>query len=457
MTARRIGILIVLPVLLGTWGCQVKPKGSNGNNNNVQTQCHEVTNDCDRNADEDGDTISNGDEGCECNLDTDNDGIPNYMDRDSDGDGWNDEYEAGDAYTETPPVDTDGDGIPDFLDMDSDNDGVIDGDEDRNNDGKLGQCEDNPIPCTGPGTCANAEASCHPNLSICVDPICLDGETDPRLADTDGDGVPDGQESTFICNAATEEQEGRRPVQYVVHTQSLYKIAIEINAQYYPTDPANPGADEGAGAFDMTQPEHAFAGFVASRTAGDDDLGREVQDFIVLLQGLGNVTTLSAGSVTTSHALNEQHIGITLRIELGAAATPGNLRNQIIAAILGRAPGEFSFPTSQFPATSTVFAVTFMAQRAETGRTVFMGGVAVYDDWENKDLVHFHLADAAGGACLAGYADTTENECEQYLARVPTADLLWVVDASGSMNDDQQRLSRWPRTTGLTGVCAWWT
>jgi hypothetical protein len=43
---------------------------------------------------------------------------------------------------------------------------------------------------------------------------------------------------------------------------------------------------------------------------------------------------------------------------------------------------------------------------------------------------------------LADVGDTTENECEQYLARTPTADIIWVVDASGSMNDDQQRLSQ---------------
>lgn len=94
--------------------------------------------------------------------DTDNDGIPNYYDIDSDNDGitdmvewqtevsdiillksdlnndgWDDAFDGqtgGEYYEQT---DTDQDGIPDFLDSDSDNDGIEDHIEayDLNNDG----------------------------------------------------------------------------------------------------------------------------------------------------------------------------------------------------------------------------------------------------------------------------------------------------------------------------------
>ncbi|WP_285648805.1 gliding motility-associated C-terminal domain-containing protein [Allomuricauda sp. NBRC 101325] len=88
-------------------------------------------------------------------LDSDGDGIPNYLDLDSDGDGLLDNYEAqfhktfqlpsgidsdenglDDAYESVPgagegitPIDTDSDGVPDYLDMDSDNDGILDQNE----------------------------------------------------------------------------------------------------------------------------------------------------------------------------------------------------------------------------------------------------------------------------------------------------------------------------------------
>jgi len=408
----------------------------NGNNSNGSLDlCPEVTHECDTAADDDFDGISNGDEGCECFLDSDGDSLPNFLDRDSDNDGVNDEYER---Y----PADTDGDGIPDYIDRDSDNDGVEDGDEDRNNDGRLGNCEDNPVGCLG-GTCADPESSCHPVLNICINAICLDGETDPTLVDTDGDGVSDGEESTFICNAADEFGQGRKPIQLQEHNRGLFQVALEQNASYTPTDPSSPGAEEGAGAFDMTDPAHAFAGFVVSRSAGPVSLYDDLSGLIVTLRStFSAVTTLSSGNATQSHALKDQFVNVTLLVQPGGSTDPGHVRNQVMAALLGRPLTDFAnLPNSPFTATGAEFVITLMVQRTDTTRNVFMGGVATFSDWQNKDDVAFHVADAGGGACLSDPADTTENECEQYLATIPTADILWVVDASGSMSDDQLRLS----------------
>ncbi len=100
-------------------------------------------------ADQDGDGITNGDEGSGGRVDTDDDGTPDFEDLDSDDDGIPDAVESGDAELATPPVDSDDDGVPDFRDRDSDaNDrfdqvdgtGDVDGDEvpdyaDRDDDG----------------------------------------------------------------------------------------------------------------------------------------------------------------------------------------------------------------------------------------------------------------------------------------------------------------------------------
>ena len=94
-------------------------------------------------------------------LDTDGDTIPDYLDLDSDNDGIPDNIEAQStqnyikpnnvfdadgvdtAYTGgLKPVDTDGDGMKDYLDLDSDNDGIFDieesglGNNDTNHDGR---------------------------------------------------------------------------------------------------------------------------------------------------------------------------------------------------------------------------------------------------------------------------------------------------------------------------------
>jgi len=107
----------------------------------------------------------------EGNKDTDGDGIPDYRDRDADNDGIADVVEAGasdqdvnfilDTLVDTdsngladtvqssplPVTDTDFDGIPNYLDVDSDQDGIPDlvelGGTDSDNDGRIDNAQDN--------------------------------------------------------------------------------------------------------------------------------------------------------------------------------------------------------------------------------------------------------------------------------------------------------------------------
>ncbi|NNE32777.1 MAG: hypothetical protein HKN40_10445 [Winogradskyella sp.] len=72
-------------------------------------------------------------------LDSDGDGIPDYIDEDDDNDNVRtineDDNTDGDANPFTNPRDTDGDGIPDYLDNDDDGDGTLTRLEDFNEDG----------------------------------------------------------------------------------------------------------------------------------------------------------------------------------------------------------------------------------------------------------------------------------------------------------------------------------
>jgi uncharacterized repeat protein (TIGR01451 family)/MYXO-CTERM domain-containing protein len=128
--------------------------------------CDGVDNDCDG-------TVDNG-----C-TDSDNDGLPdeaetqigtNPNDADSDDDGVPDGQET------NPGADSDGDGLPNALDSDSDNDGLFDGTE-------LGRN------CSGPGTDVN-ENQCIPDADMGMT------TTDPLNPDTDNGGVPDGSEDS---------------------------------------------------------------------------------------------------------------------------------------------------------------------------------------------------------------------------------------------------------------------
>lgn len=75
--------------------------------------------------DSDGDGISDVEDGAP-SRDTDGDGTPDYLEVDSDDDGYLDADEAG---TGVALRDSDGDGTPDYIDRDSDNDGLADAEE----------------------------------------------------------------------------------------------------------------------------------------------------------------------------------------------------------------------------------------------------------------------------------------------------------------------------------------
>jgi hypothetical protein len=422
------------------------PSGFNSDNNNVATnnhtndKCLTETHECNVYDDDDGDNISNGHEGCRCAMDSDSDGIPNYADRDSDNDGIPDSVEAGDSNINTYPIDSDGDTNPDYVDTDSDNDGVFDDDEDRNGDGRLGDCEDNPVSCSVSLPC-DTESSCHPTRNICVNNICLAGETDPKVADTDNDGITDPNESTFICNPETETSQGRRPVTFRDHSLNIFQIAMEQSSIYSEMNPLNPGAYDGGAAFDLVDTENSFAGFAISKTPSDDYLVNEVTDLITALRSLGTITIFSTGNMNTSHAEKEQVVNILIKLNLSSGSGTGTLRNKVIAAFFGKTLTDFSnTPNSPFGNSDTNYIVSFMVQKTEANITQIMGGVATYANWQAREQITFHLEDAAGGACLASVSDTVENECEPFWAIEPTLDIVWIIDESGSMDEDQQSL-----------------
>ena len=141
-------------------------------------------------------------------LDNDNDGIPNVVELgliDDNLDGtvygdstnpWVDANGNGlhDAYESVVPIDTDGDGVPDYLDLDSDNDGIFDsveydgyGDIDITGNG-VGDGQDYEDGLSG--TAGNNQDG--DGILPLLDDYDGHGTLSYTLpVDTDGDGIPD--------------------------------------------------------------------------------------------------------------------------------------------------------------------------------------------------------------------------------------------------------------------------
>ncbi len=131
-------------------------------------------------------------------ADVDGDGIPDFRDMDSDGDGLTDSIEMGGVLS---GVDTDGDGVADYLSLDADGDGVPDAIEARAENGSVTRpdSDEDGIPdyrdmdSDNDGIADNIESGFQDNQLVDSD---NDGTPDMRDTDSDNDGISDAIENS---------------------------------------------------------------------------------------------------------------------------------------------------------------------------------------------------------------------------------------------------------------------
>lgn len=130
---------IVLALAGGTLAsCTVPSSGHHVGDTGVSGDAGVLVNpNCDPDVDADADGLADDLENAVDITDADMDGTPNDHDTDSDGDGISDADEHG-PYNACAARDSDHDGLPDYLDLDSDSDGVSDADE-------VGTANTNPL------------------------------------------------------------------------------------------------------------------------------------------------------------------------------------------------------------------------------------------------------------------------------------------------------------------------
>lgn len=409
---------------------------------------------CDPAVDDDNDCIPNGIEGCQRmpSQDTDLDGGPDYLDGDSDNDGLLDEDEVGSTCGD--PRDNDDDGLPDFQDVDSDNDGVADNDEDRNGDGVIGTCT---LQCASASQCPPDSHCSMPIDNVgyghCVSLECAGGETDPHSPDTDGDGVPDNLEGTSICNPTSPTNPfGLKPIKYVdsqttAFPSTNWRLALDVAAVEGVPAITNPTPLNAAYTFDMIDPNAQVAGFLASRTSGASSAVSEIGSLVINLETapfISNVTVIASGTNTTSLDGFETVIGASIELTTSTQLDVTKVREIVTSAALARPLADVVFPSPGWVGTGdTKFIVSVQSiRRGEALQTLFVGGVArvvAADDPTRK--TSFHLNDMSNGTGIALSGNGEQIACEQFIiSRQAKADIIWIVDESGSTSDDRQRI-----------------
>jgi hypothetical protein len=400
--------------------------------------------------DTDGDGIPDELEGLK-GEDADGDKIPSCEDTDSDGDKIKDSLEAG--ADPTHPIDTDQDGKPDYLDPDSDDDGVADGDEDKNGDGRLGCCrsscgetlKDCPAPqkdgCSPGQTCGGG--ICQPAVAF----VCSNGETDPRKKITFDDGVPDKDRPTFICKSGGEtDPSGLKKMKFEKSTAGDWHLALETGSSVSALAIASAKAKEAAAVFDLSDPAKLVAGFVVSVPASEKDLLKLTTDLITQitqkLPGVSSVTQISSGAPATSHDKFPTVLGVQLLATVGSTNV-SKLRNGVVPLLLGRPASDLSGLPGDYGPSGTTFLIRFQTLLRADDRLLVMGAVAdqALANDPAKDT-GYHLDDLSNGTGLAQAKDTVVVECDPFLlSGLPVADIIWVVDESGSMEDNRAEVA----------------
>lgn len=393
---------------------------------------------CKPGTDQDNDGIPDEVEGCQ--SDTDNDNIPDYADTDSDNDGIPDAIEGA--------GDTDGDGVPDYKDNDSDGDGVNDGDEDLNGDGLFGCClrscgeQRKGCPLVDAQGCGAGQTCQGGTCAPAVDFLCSDGETDPKKAQTYPGGKSDKDLPTFICRQAGElGTQGLKPMDFRSSPLGNWKVALEQGTTYGELAIPTPVALEAAGAFEYRGARQIVAGFIVSRPAAGADAVAEsnaAAQELVALPDAASAATVSSGNGITSHDGFPAVVSTQLALTTKTAMKTGAVRNAIIAKLLGRAPTQGGF--DDYGPDDTSFIIRFETLLRPDGRAIVVGGVApaklANDPGQGTTYL---LDDLSNGTGLATPADSDTVECDPFLlTRNPVADIIWVIDESGSMSDNRK-------------------
>jgi len=483
--------MLVLSTLILVGGCtdpfEGGSDGSVGDSlgKDVGVVCNDPT------ADEDGDGISNGEEGCLTGRDNDGDQIPDWQDFDSDDDGIYDDVEkgekdaAGKCKGAKPPkngwpCDTDGDGVPDYLDVDSDGDGLLDKEEDTNGDGALGCCLTD---CDKPGAkqatdCILTDDGCGPGQTCesgkctpAIDFKCSNGETSPWNKDTFGDGKLDNERGTFICRDATEDNpQGRKAVQLRKNVTGEWHIALETTAKYGELKITSAGAKEAAGVVDEDDIQAEVAGFVISRDTVKDSVQDELTEILQAIDakvpgGSGTVSQRASGTQVKSHDRYDSIQGTILDVTLSTASNVSTVRNELIGVLMGKQMAELGNLPSPYGSSHTELVIRFVTVKrvefekdakgnlvkdakgypVDSGdkskwRLMVMGAVAAKANYQDPARVTgFIVDDLSSGTALATSTDTVNNECDVgTITSLPVADIIWVVDESGSMDDNRQ-------------------
>ncbi|MEW5851415.1 MAG: adventurous gliding motility lipoprotein CglD [Myxococcota bacterium] len=439
------------------------------------------------NPDTDGDGLLDGAEDINDNHVVDvGETNPLIPDTDGDGDGLPDSAEA---LLGTSPTDTD-----------SDDDGILDGTEDKNHDGRVNVGETHPLSkdtdCDGVG---DGEEDANKNGAV------DSGETDPLNDDSDTDGITDGVELGKTTNlepalcpgylAAAQPATITNPLSEDSDGDGVPDGAEDAN-QNGRLEPGelNPNVNDAGGVigevctlaaltpivFHNTEPEADIQLATLSSFGQRTDiirLGNKVGEVVVDTTASAPVVLFAFWRAPEADELNANAIAVHAQQDLNGVGSgvqnpitqalpcanpPADCTWDGFPAVLGSY--DLQYAGDAYDAVNTMiprllsgaaapltgamgvtgpFKLRMEFVRRSDSRAVILGAIMPLSIYNDVNAGYgYRLDDVGNGSALAQVGDDTGVQCEVFETQAyPKADILFVIDNSGSMGDDQQALT----------------
>ncbi|MBL8605279.1 MAG: VWA domain-containing protein [Myxococcales bacterium] len=254
------------------------------------------------------------------------------------------------------------------------------------------------------------------------------GETDPRLWDTDGDGRPDSQTSTSICRRDNLVEPLRTPL-----VSGTFQLGLDPRWR----DRVRTGEATSATVALLDDPTHRVAGLAIERSTTQTDVRMEAAAAETTLTSALTAVPILVGQTITTHEMLPA-VNSLYRV---ASGDLGALRDTLRTRL---APGGNFAPSPSYGSATNVYVEITTVLRTDRGKATLLVTVipaeAVTDPSTPTAIIADDFTNTTG---LADADRVLDASCQRFTAdRESAADFLWLVDTSGSMSDDQERLGR---------------
>jgi len=304
----------------------------------------------------------------------------------------------------------------------------------------------------------------------------VDGKTDMPQQHWDGpppDGpVPDYTAPSSPCKEHSPSNPmGHKPVTLRKSGPGDWLVALDHSAVYGDLAISSPAAKMAAGVIDHRKTDEEVASFILSRDTKLHDIQDSLSGIITDISnnppgGKGAAMVRASGTQKPSHDLFPAIKGTILDVTLDNATNVSAVRNALVGLLLAKPLTHLSNLPGAFGAQSTKFVVRFVTVKRfqqkldakgnprvdkngysmDSGnksawRLMIMGSVSRQAAYQNVNRQTGLVADdlSNGTAFARASGKLVNNGCEvSVIKNLPVADIIWVVDESGSMSDNRK-------------------